>query len=242
MENSCKSVLISGGATGIGLACVNKFTALGFQTILLYHKSQKEALELQKQAEGQIEIFHWDALAAPTNVALRDFLQQRKGTISGLVVNHGIYHRKQWASLTNENWQTTLTINLDGAFGLAKTVEPFMEDGGSVVLISSQLGQKGSAQGIDYSASKAGMEGLTKSLALALAPRQIRVNCVAPGFTDTAILAGDSPAKRAQRELEVPLGRIARPDEIAGVITFLLGDEASYITGAIIPVNGGLYL
>jgi 3-oxoacyl-[acyl-carrier protein] reductase len=111
-----------------------------------------------------------------------------------------------------------------------------------MVVVSSQLGTRGSPHGADYSASKAALSTWARSLAQAVGPEGKRVNVLAPGYVDTDILAGDSAEKRQQRETEVPLKRVGSPDDMAKTISFLAGEDSSYITGAIIHVNGGLYL
>ena len=111
-----------------------------------------------------------------------------------------------------------------------------------MVVVGSQLGTKGSPHGADYSASKAALSTWARSLAQAVGPEGKRVNILAPGFVDTAILAGDSNEKRAEREEQVPLKRVGTPEDMAGTISFLVGEDSKYITGSILHVNGGLYL
>jgi 3-oxoacyl-[acyl-carrier protein] reductase len=139
-----------------------------------------------------------------------------------------------------DEWRETIKTNLDGAFIAVKAALPYMKKG-SIVMISSQLAHKGSGYGADYSASKAGILGLSRSLARELAP-DIRVNTISPGYIDTDILAGDSEDKRKRRIEEVPQGRIGIPSDVAGSVVFLLSDMSSYMTGSDLDVNGGLYI
>jgi len=135
-----------------------------------------------------------------------------------------------------------MKTNFEGAVGVWKAVQPHLTDRARIVVVGSQLGTRGSPHGADYSASKAALAMWARSLALALGPQGKRVNILAPGYVDTAILAGDSKQKRKEREQQVPLKRVASPEDMAGTISFLIGPDSSYITGAIIHVNGGLYL
>ena len=162
--------------------------------------------------------------------------------IDALVINHGRYDRIDAKNLDIDHLRRTMTTNFEGAFLTWNAVKSNLTDNARICVIGSQLGTKGSPHGADYSASKAALSTWARSLAQSLAPEGKRVNVVAPGFVDTDILAGDSPEKRASREQEVPLKRIGTPEDIAGVVSFLVGDKSSYITGAVIHVNGGLYL
>jgi 3-oxoacyl-[acyl-carrier protein] reductase len=135
-----------------------------------------------------------------------------------------------------------MSTNFEGAFLVWDAVKSHLSAEARICVIGSQLGTRGSPHGADYSASKAALSIWARSLAQSLAPEGKRVNVIAPGFVDTDILAGDSPEKRASREEEVPLKRIGTPEDIAGVVSFLVGEKSSYITGAVIHVNGGLYL
>ncbi len=165
----------------------------------------------------------------------------RYGCIHGLVLNAGIYLRKRAPEITVDEWERTIRVNLSGAFYVVKESLPYLADNASIVFVSSQLAFRGSSSDPAYGASKAGLLGLMRSLAIQLAPR-IRVNAVAPGTIDTDIIAIYTPEMRRERERKIPLGRIGRPEEVASVVSFLLSEDASYITGATIDVNGGLYI
>lgn len=238
---SGKKFFVTGGSRGIGAACVKLLFRGGASVGFSYRSSGREAKELMDGLEGDVYGYKVDVLDEKgMEEAMEDFSSAGSGGIHGLVVNHGIYERRSFDSMGKEEWDRTLGTNLDGAFVAVKKAIPYMERG-SIVMISSQLAFKGSGYGADYAASKAGILGLARSLARELAPR-IRVNTIAPGFVDTDILAGDTEEKRNKRIEEVPLKRIGAPEEVAEVVAFLLSDSSSYITGANIDVNGGLYI
>jgi 3-oxoacyl-[acyl-carrier protein] reductase len=159
-----------------------------------------------------------------------------------VVLNHGVYERLDANELTMERLQLTMNTNFNGAVQVWSTIQPHLTPNARMVVIGSQLGTKGSPHGADYAASKAALAVWARSLALSIAKEGKRVNVVAPGYVNTDILSGDSDEKRAQREHEVPLQRIGTPEDIASTVSFLLGPDSGYITGAILHVNGGLYL
>ena len=163
-------------------------------------------------------------------------------SIDVLVLNHGAYNRISANEMTLEDLRKTMSINFEGAVGVWKAVQQHLTADARIVVVGSQLGTKGSPHGADYSASKAALAIWARSLAQEVGPEGKRVNVLAPGYVDTAILAGDSKEKRMFRENEVPLKRVGSPADMASTISFLIGPDSSYITGAIIHVNGGLYL
>ena len=169
-----------------------------------------------------------------------DYFCGKYGEINGLVLNAGIYIRKNIKEMSLEDWKNTIDVNLNGAMYPVKAALNCMKKG-SIVFISSQLAFKGSKSSAAYSASKAGVLGLMRALSLQLAP-EIRVNAVAPGTIDTDIIANYTPEMRRERERQIPLGRIGKPEDIADVVSFLLSEDSRYITGATIDVNGGLYI
>jgi len=211
---------------------------------LIYNEDEKGAGELARTIEedgGSTHLLCADVsdLGRMMEVTGR-YAESSPPGLDGIVVNAGIYRRKAFSELDQEDWVRTHEVNLTGAFNTMKASLPHM-DRGSIVMVSSQLAFRGSLNGADYASSKAGLLGLGRSLAIELAP-SIRVNMIAPGFVDTAILAQHSPVKRRERESQVPLQRIGSPSEIAGAILFLLSDLSSYVTGATLDVNGGLYI
>jgi len=159
-----------------------------------------------------------------------------------LVLNHGVYKRVQGSAMTLDDLTATMKTNFEGAVAVWKAVQPHLTGHARMVVVGSQLGTRGSPHGADYAASKAALSTWARSLAQSVGPEGKRVNILAPGYVDTDILAGDSPEKRAQRENEVPLQRVGSPEDMAATVSFLVGPDSSYITGAILHVNGGLYL
>jgi 3-oxoacyl-[acyl-carrier protein] reductase len=239
-----RTALVTGGGRGIGAAISKQLAEDGYRILLTYCNSSKPA----EMVVDEIRDSGVDAVAANCDVTdAREvaLLATHPWVIEGidaLVINHGRYDRIDAKDLDIDQLRRTMTTNFEGAFLTWNAVKSNLTENARICVIGSQLGTRGSPHGADYSASKAALSTWARSLAQSLAPEGKRVNVVAPGFVDTDILAGDSPEKRASREQEVPLKRVGTPEDIAGVVSFLVGDKSSYITGAVIHVNGGLYL
>ena len=239
-----RTALVTGGGRGIGAAISKKLAEDGYRVLLTYCNSSKPA----EMVVDDIRNSGVDSVAANCDVTdAREvaLLATHPWVIEGidvLVLNHGRYDRIDAKELDLDHLRRTMSTNFEGAFLVWDAVKPHLSTDARICVIGSQLGTRGSPHGADYSASKAALSIWARSLAQSLAPEGKRVNVIAPGFVDTDILAGDSPEKRASREKEVPLKRIGTPEDIAGVVSFLAGEKSSYITGAVIHVNGGLYL
>ena len=239
-----RTALVTGGGRGIGAAISKKLAEDGYRVLLTYCNSSKPA----EMVVDDIRNSGIDAVAANCDVTdAREvaLLATHPWVIEGvdvLILNHGRYDRIDAKELDLDHLRRTMSTNFEGAFLVWDAVKPHLSAEARICVIGSQLGTRGSPHGADYSASKAALSIWARSLAQSLAPEGKRVNVIAPGFVDTDILAGDSPEKRASREEEVPLKRIGTPEDIAGVVSFLVGEKSSYITGAVIHVNGGLYL
>ena len=165
------------------------------------------------------------------------------GRVDYLVNNAGITLDKTVRRMSYEDWQAVVNVNLSGAFNMTKAVLEHMIERGSgrIVNISSVIGETGNVGQANYAASKAGLFGLTKSLALEMAQRGITVNCVAPGFIATEMVASGSRRRRSTRSIaRIPQRRLGQPEEVARVVKFLLDDDRAYITGAVYDINGGL--
>ena len=239
-----KKALITGASRGIGRAIAIKFAKNGAIVGINYFKSENEArkvLELVNEHSKGVLLKGDVGSYKEAKKIVEDFVKFAGG-IDILVNNAGIYERKNFEELSEEQWDETLRINLKGSFNICKHALPYMHEGGKIIFISSQLALKGSSHGADYAASKAGLLGLMKSLAIELASRKINVNAIAPGTIDTDIIDGYSMKERMEREKQIPLGRIGKPEDVANVALFLASDLANYVTGEIILVTGGLYI
>ena len=239
-----RTALVTGGGRGIGSAISKQLAEDGYRILLTYCNSSKPA----EMVVDEIRDSGIDAVAVncdvtdPREVALLATHPWVMEGIDVLILNHGRYDRVDAKELDLDHLRRTMSTNFEGAFLVWDATKKTLTDDARICVIGSQLGTRGSPHGADYSASKAALAIWARSLAQSLAPEGKRVNVVAPGFVDTDILAGDSKEKRASREQEVPLKRIGTPEDIASVVSFLVGDKSSYITGAVIHVNGGLYL
>tara|TARA_X000000368_G_scaffold397559_1_gene366811 strand:+ start:1035 stop:1766 length:732 start_codon:yes stop_codon:yes gene_type:complete len=236
--------LVTGGGQGIGAATCKRLSKDGYDILLTYNNSSKPA----EMLVAEIRESGGDALAVKVDcsddgeVGLLGIHPWMAKSIDVLVLNHGAYNRISANEMTLEVLRKTMAINFEGAVSVWKAVQQHLTPDARIVVVGSQLGTKGSPHGADYSASKAALAIWARSLAQEVGPEGKRVNVLAPGYVDTAILAGDSKEKRMIRENEVPLKRVGSPEDMASTISFLTGPDSSYITGAIIHVNGGLYL
>lgn len=236
--------LLTGGGRGIGAATAKRLAADGYDVLLTYNTSSKPA----EMVVDEIRERGDDALAVKVDcantgeVGLLGIHPWMARGIDVLVLNHGAYERIPAQELTIESLRRTMAVNFEGAVAVWKAVQPHLTQAARIVVVGSQLGTRGSPHGADYSASKAALSTWARSLAQAVGPEGKRVNVLAPGYVDTDILAGDSKEKRAQRESEVPLNRVGSPEDMANTISFLIGTDSNYITGAVLHVNGGLYL
>ena len=236
--------LVTGGGRGIGAAIADRLAADGYDVLLTYNRSSKPA----EMVVDAIRERGDDALAVKVDCAdsgevglLGQHPWMERG-VDVLVLNHGVYHRVQGSEMTLEDLTATMKTNFEGAVAVWKAVQPHLTKEARMVVVGSQLSIRGSPHGADYAASKAALSTWARSLAQSVGPEGKRVNILAPGYVDTDILAGDSAEKRAQRENEVPLQRVGSPEDMASTVSFLVGPDSSYITGAILHVNGGLYL
>ncbi|MDG1550387.1 MAG: SDR family oxidoreductase [Candidatus Poseidoniaceae archaeon] len=236
--------LVTGGGQGIGAATCKRLSEDGYDILLTYNNSSKPA----EMLVADIRESGGDALAVKVDcsddgeVGLLGIHPWMAKSIDVLVLNHGAYNLVSAKEMTLDDLRKTMAINFEGAVSVWKAVQQHLTAEARIVVVGSQLGTRGSPHGADYSASKAALAIWARSLAQEVGPEGKRVNVLAPGYVDTAILAGDSKEKRMTRENEVPLKRVGSPEDMASTISFLTGQDSSYITGAIIHVNGGLYL
>lgn len=251
---SGKVALISGGSRGIGAATVRMFSKAGAKVVFSYRSAAAQAETLVQECGEHL------CYAVSANLDNADSGQvlvaesvKHFGRLDVLVANHGVWPADDVPieKMTTQQWRSTLSINLDGVFGLVKHAVAQMKSQprkdaatGHIVLISSTSGQRGEAFHADYSATKGAVISLTKSLAAELATAGIYVNCVAPGWVDTDMSAGAlaDPKTGAEIRRTIPLGRAAKPEEIAAPVLFLCTEHAAFITGEIFNVNGGAVL
>lgn len=237
--------IVTGGARGIGAAITTTLARAGVHVAAGYSANAKAAGELAEKlgAEGASVSVHQGNVGEPDDCArvVAEVLEQR-GRIDYLVNNAGITVDKTVRKMTVEDWHAVLRINLSGAFYMTKAVLDHMTGNnfGRIVNISSVIGQTGSIGQANYAASKAGLFGFSQSLAKEVARKGVTVNCVAPGYIETEMVAAIPEEILAKLLKGVPVGRLGQASEIARAVQFLVDDEAGYITGSVISVNGGL--
>ena len=243
-----KVTLITGASRGIGKATAMLFARAGSDLVINYFKNKKDAEKVALMAEQKgvkAEIFKADVSSKSQCEKMVDFTLKTFGRIDILINNAGIWKYAPIDRMTPAQLKETLTINLESIFYLTTKVVPIMkkQGGGNIINISSTAGQRGEAYHSHYAATKGAIISLTKSLSTELAPHNIRVNCVAPGWVDTDMSHRSLIGKDGKWILDqIPLGRAAKPEEIAGAILFLASDLSTFITGEIVNVNGGAVL
>lgn len=250
---SGKVALITGGSRGIGAATVRMFVAAGARVVFNYQKARAEAEKLVSECGDNCAAVACNLTGGATAKDLVDATVARFGRLDTLVANHGVWVAEDVPvdAMADEQWRNTVAINLDAVFGLIKHAVAQMKKqarsgraGGHIVLISSTAGQRGEAFHCDYAATKGALISMVKGLSTELARDQIYVNCVAPGWVDTDMSrpALDDPRSGKVIMDTIPLGRVAKPEEIAAPILFLCTEHAGFITGEIFNVNGGAVL
>lgn len=231
-------VLVTGGNRGIGLAIAQAFVAQGDRVAITARSGElPEAL-----AGSDVLVVQADVTDTASVEAAYDRIEAELGPVEVLVANAGVTRDTLLLRMTDEDIDAVVQTNLVGALRVARRAAKGMLRlrRGRIVLVSSVVGLLGSAGQANYAASKAGLVGVARSLARELGSRGITVNVVAPGFVDTDMTAALPEERRAEITSAVPLGRYAAPSEVAGVVAFLASDAAAYITGAVVPVDGGL--
>ena len=230
-----RSVLVTGGNRGIGLAIAEAFAAQGDQVAVTY-RSSAEGLP------GELLPVQCDVTDAAAVDAAFTTVEEKHGPVQVLVSNAGITDDGLLMRMSEDSFTSVLDANLTAAYRVAKRASRGMlkAKGGRMIFISSVVGLLGSAGQVNYAASKAGLVGLARSVARELGSRGITANVVAPGFVDTDMTRALSDDRRAEITKQVPLGRYASVEEIASAVTWLGSEQAGYVTGAVIPVDGGL--
>src|SRR5215813_1294931 len=228
-----RSILVTGGNRGIGLAIARRFAADGDAVTITSRSGEDIAGLTVAKCDVRDAASVDDAFAKA---------EAEQGPVEVVVANAGITNDQLLALMSEDSFTSVVDTNLAGAYRVAKrAVRPMMRlRRGRIIFISSVVGLLGSGGQANYAASKAGLVGMARSLARELGSRNITVNVVAPGFAETDMTAELSEERKKAIIDGVPLGRIASADEVAGVVQFLAGPDAAYITGAVIPVDGGL--
>ena len=239
-----KIILITGANRGIGHNILKKIATYGY-TVIGTSRSKDGAdtiTEALKNSNGKgivMDVTNQESINTSVSKIKEDY-----GTIYGLVNNAGITNDNLLMRMSDEQWNTVIETNLTSLYRVTKSVikDMMKERTGRVVNIGSIVGMMGNAGQSNYSATKSGLLGFTKSLAREVSSRNINVNAISPGFIDTDMTRALSEEQIEALTKNIPLGRIASPDEVSSVVAFLLSDDSSYITGENINVNGGLYM
>lgn len=239
-----KIAIVTGGASGLGLATSQKFIEEGIKTIIIGRDKQK--LAQAKAMLGELaDCMEFDINNLSSIPQLIEDIQQKHGRIDVLVNNAGINLKKDFLEVTDEEFLEILHTNLVSVFSLSREVSKVMkqqEEGGTIVMISSMAARYGIPKVIAYTASKSAIEGMTKAMAVELAPYGIRVNCVAPGFISTDMSAkalNNDPQRKGKVLDRTPMRKLGDPVDVAAAVYYFSSNAASYVTGTSLAVDGG---
>lgn len=237
--------LVTGASRGIGRAVAQRLAARGAIVVAAARADHAdETAEIVRRAGGGAESASLDVTdAAAVRRVVADAVS-RHGRLDILVSNAGIARDQLLPRLSREDWDAVVATNLTATFSLAQAaIRPMLKQrSGRIIVVSSVVGQMGNAGQTAYAASKAGLIGFAKSLAREVASRGITVNIVAPGLIDTEMTRALREHAQLDWEARIPLGRLGTVDDVAGAVSFLASDEAAYITGHVLAVNGGMYM
>jgi acetoacetyl-CoA reductase len=248
MTQKNRVVLVTGGMGGLGEAICKKMAAMGNTVCVTYspsNKTSKEWLAEMKKEGFTFHAFPVDVTKAEDCAAKCAEIAKSAGPIDVLVNNAGITRDTTFKKMTKVDWDAVIDTNLDSVFNMTKPViDGMVERGwGRVINISSVNGQKGAFGQTNYSAAKAGMHGFTKALAYEVARRGVTVNTISPGYIGTKMVTAiDKTVLETKILPQIPMGRLGKPDEVAGLVAYLASDEAAFLTGANIAINGGQHM
>jgi len=236
--SAVKRALITGASRGIGAATARELAARGWQVVINYCRSKEKAEALARETGGTA------ICADVSDEAQVKAMFAEAGEVDALVCCAGTAHFGLLSDMSADEWRRIFAVNTDGVFYCCREAIPHMvrQKSGSIVIVSSMWGQTGGSCEAAYSASKGAVIALTKALAKELGPSNVRVNCIAPGVIDTDMNAHLSASDMAALRDETPLGRIGLPEETAKAAAFLVSEEAGFITGQVLGVNGGLVI
>lgn len=242
-----KCAVVTGASRGIGKAIALKLASLGAKIVINYRSSEKEALEV----ENEIKEMGVEAISIKADISKLDEVEnliktskEKFGTIDIIVNNAGITKDNLILRMKEEDFDNVIDVNLKGVFNCLKSITPVMvrQKKGKIINISSVVGISGNAGQVNYAASKAGIIGMTKSLAKEIGSRGINVNAVAPGFIDTEMTESLGEKIKEEAKKNIPLKRFGTVQDVAEVVAFLASDESDYITGQVIHVDGGMLM
>lgn len=242
-----KTAIVTGAAKGIGRAIALKLASKGANIVLNYRSSEEKAIEVEEEIKSLgVEVLRvkGDISVLSDVENLINSAKEKFGTIDIMVNNAGITKDNLILRMKEEDFDSVIDVNLKGVFNCLKTITPIMvkQKKGKIINLSSVVGVSGNAGQVNYAASKAGVIGMTKSLAKEVGSRGITVNAVAPGFieTDMTEVLGDKLKDEAKKG--IPLKRLGTPEDVANVVSFLASEEGNYVTGQVINVDGGMVM
>jgi NAD(P)-dependent dehydrogenase (short-subunit alcohol dehydrogenase family) len=240
---SKKIAIITGGGSGIGLAVAEKFTATGIHTVIV-GRDEAKLIKAKEKLGALCYPMTCDLSTLSTIPSLIDKVISQFGQIDILVNNAGINMKKDFTEVTDEEFQQVITTNLCSVFAMSREVvkQMLLKGSGSIIHISSMAAQYGLPRVIAYSASKTAIDGMTMAMAVELSPKGIRVNAIAPGFIETDMTAkalNTDPERKQKVFGRTPMGYMGQPADIGDAALFLASDAAKYITGVVLPVDGG---
>ena len=247
MNLSGKAALVTGGSRGIGRAIAISLASSGAKVVVNYNSNSSAADEVVSaivEAGGQALAVQADVISSTDVERLVKTTHDTFGSVDILINNAGITRDKLILRMSESDWDAVLDTNLKGAFLCCKSVAPIMvkQRSGAIVNVGSVIGRVGAAGQVNYSASKSGLVGLTKSTAKELGSRNIHVNAVAPGFIETEMTDVLKPEMKESVLKQIPLARLGAAEDVANVVAFLCSADAAYIQGEVISIDGGLYM